>query len=70
MGGGGLLGTITVYSWFVKRVKNCENINKIAFICAVIVGGLTYSYFVNWVWMVVFMMSLKERNCKGESNEE
>lgn len=59
--GKGIIGTFLVYDWFLLCAKDAkkEN-NRIAFclIIGVIVGSITYSYFVNWIWIVVLFISL------------
>lgn len=60
--GNGIIGAIATYTWIIKRIRSCENDNYKALIFSIVIGGITYSYLVNWVWMVVFMLSIKERN--------
>lgn len=55
----GLLGTVCIYMWFVFNVIHAKK-NKVAvyLIIAILVGSISYSYFVNWVWIVVLFISL------------
>ena len=57
--GSGVLGTVRVYWWFINNFRIGKN-NKVAFalIIGILVGAITYSYFVNWIWVVVMFISL------------
>ena len=57
--GSGVLGTVLVYWWFINNLRIGKN-NKVAFalIIGILVGAITYSYFVNWIWVVVMFISL------------
>ncbi|NRO43734.1 hypothetical protein IMAU80668_02029 [Lactobacillus helveticus] len=57
--GSGVLGTVLVYWWFINNLRIGKD-NKVAFalIIGILVGAITYSYFVNWIWVVVMFISL------------
>lgn len=57
--GAGVLGTVLVYWWFINNLRIGKD-NKVAFalIIGILVGAITYSYFVNWIWVVVMFISL------------
>lgn len=67
--GVGIIGTLFCYYWFIKRLINNKNdIKNVSLIIGLLIGGIMYSYFVNWVWMVVLFFSLKGENKNEQKN--
>lgn len=55
----GIIGALCALLWFLVNLYiNRDRKDVFALITGILIGGITYSYFVNWVWMITFFLSL------------
>lgn len=55
----GIIGTLFALLWFLVNLYiNRDRKDTFALIAGILIGGITYSYFVNWVWMITYFLSL------------
>lgn len=59
----GIVGACLALAWFFNNLfKTRTQKSSFALIIGVLVGGITYSYFVNWIWVIVFFLSLPKKD--------